>query len=89
MNFCATCEEDFGSVAAFDAHRVGKYLEKGRSEYTGSIEDWTPSKGRRCLSIPELEERGFVLNQRGRWSFISGMDVGSRLNSDSHSRVGV
>jgi hypothetical protein len=73
MNLCTTCGEDFGSVESFDAHRVGNYPQKGPSEYKGSIEDWTPSRGRRCLTVDEMERgtfrrRQFVRNARGRWS---------------------
>jgi hypothetical protein len=32
MNECTACGEDFGSVEAFDAHRVGKYPQTGPSE---------------------------------------------------------
>jgi hypothetical protein len=73
MNLCTTCGEDFGSVESFDAHRVGNYPQRGPSEYEGSIEDWTPSRGRRCLTVDEMERgsfqaRQFVRNSRGRWS---------------------
>ena len=37
MNECATCGENFGSIGAFDAHRVGNYLQKGRPEYEQRI----------------------------------------------------
>lgn len=73
MNLCTTCGEDFGSVEAFDAHRVGNYPQRGPSEYEGAIEDWTPARGRRCLTVAEMESgafqaRQFVRNARGRWS---------------------
>jgi hypothetical protein len=73
VNLCTTCGEDFGSVEAFDAHRVGSYPQRGPSEYEGSIEDWTPGRGRRCLTAEEMENgsfrgRQFVRNSRGRWS---------------------
>jgi len=55
MNLCTTCGEDFGSVESFDAHRVGNYPQRGPSEYEGSIEDWTPERGRRCLTVDEME----------------------------------
>lgn len=62
MNLCRSCNEDFSSVEAFDRHRVGVHeytflegLEQGRED------------GRRCLSIEELEEIGFEVNDRGRW----------------------
>jgi hypothetical protein len=67
MNLCTGCGEDFGSVSAFDAHRVGKYLQGGATEYTGPRGDWTPEQGRRCLTIDELGKRGWTQDSRGRW----------------------
>jgi hypothetical protein len=37
MNLCTISGESFGSVEAFDAHRVGKYPQRRPSEYEGSI----------------------------------------------------
>ena len=74
MNECTTCGEIFGSIGAFDAHRIGSYLQKGRPEYVGSLEDWTPSKGRRCLTVAELVERGFETNAFGAWSFSRDLE---------------
>jgi hypothetical protein len=73
MNLCTTCGEDFGSLEAFDAHRVGSYPQRGPSEYRGPTEAWAPDKGRRCLTVDEMESgsfraRQFVRNGRGRWS---------------------
>jgi hypothetical protein len=82
MNVCTICSENFGSVAAFDAHRVGNYLQKGRAEYVGSLEDWTPSKGRRCLTVVELVERGFETNAFGAWSFTRDLE-------NRHAALGV
>jgi len=65
LNFCTTCGLDFGSVRAFDAHRVGKHgylYEEGLRMVPPRMD------GRRCLSVPELEARGFVTNNYGRWS---------------------
>jgi hypothetical protein len=67
VNVCPTCGEDFGSVSAFDAHRVGKYPQHGPSEYTGALADWAPEKGRRCLTVKELTERGWTRDGRERW----------------------
>jgi hypothetical protein len=72
-NLCTTCGEDFGSLEAFDAHRVGTYPQRGPSEYEGDIEEWTPEKGRRCLTVEEMQSgsfrgRQFARNGRGRWS---------------------
>lgn len=73
MNVCTTCNKDFGSVEAFDAHRVGAYLQKGSSEYTGDAGDWTHSQGRRCLTTEEMEEK-FILNSRGTWSLKKSLE---------------
>jgi hypothetical protein len=58
-NLCRSCGQDFGSVQAFDLHRIGDHAQL-----------WSPEhpNGRRCLSISELEQRGFRRNTRGRWS---------------------
>jgi hypothetical protein len=58
VNLCRCCNEDFGSVTAFDAHRVGKH------EYP-----WSPEQedGRRCLDTEDLKERGWHRDSRGRW----------------------
>jgi hypothetical protein len=79
MNLCTACGEDFGSLEAFDAHRVGSYPQRGPSEFIGSIEEWTPEKGRRCLTVEEMESgsfrgRQFVRNGRGRWSLERRLD---------------
>lgn len=53
MNLCRTCGEDFGSVFAFDAHRVGKYLPWVRSQQTRALEPGDKPRGRHaseCLS---------------------------------------
>lgn len=65
MNFCRSCDQDFSSVELFDRHRVGVHA------YTyaqGVAMDPMREDGRRCLSIEEMEERGWRLNDRGRWT---------------------
>lgn len=65
MNLCSGCGEDFGSVAAFDAHRIGTFaytLENGLKL------DPPREDGRRCLDIDEFPAKGFVRNARGAWS---------------------
>lgn len=59
MNLCTSCGKDFGGVAAFDAHRVGKH----EHNYSGEYPD-----GRRCLTEDEMLRKGFTLNTRGAWS---------------------
>jgi len=58
MNECSACGQDFGSLSAFDAHRVGRFDHP-----------WSPAHpdGRRCLSSIELHERGLRQDIRGRW----------------------
>lgn len=58
MNFCPTCQRDFGSVRSFDAHRTGKHDRAWPSD----------PDGRRCLDEPELLANGFERNSHGRWS---------------------
>jgi hypothetical protein len=54
MNLCRSCGEDFASVSAFDAHRVGKHT-------------YTYRDGRRFLHADELEANGYQKNEAGRW----------------------
>jgi hypothetical protein len=64
VNSCDACGEDFGSVAAFDKHRVGSHAY---------CHDETRTDGRRCLSVSEIEAIGLVRNSRGRWSLPSSL----------------
>jgi hypothetical protein len=58
VNLCTGCGQDFASVFAFDAHRVGTFAY-----------DFSPERpeGRRCLAVAELVERGFAKDKRDRW----------------------
>ena len=58
MNLCRACGEDFGSVGAFEAHRVGKHAYL-----------WSPEHedGRRCLDKEELTELGWHRDDHDRW----------------------
>lgn len=82
MNQCGACNLDFGSVDAFDAHRVGKheYLFREGLEFDPPVYD-----GRRCLGLDELEtmtdKRGskiFALSGRGTWSLARQLDSARR-----------
>jgi hypothetical protein len=74
VNECAACGLDFGSVKAFDAHRVGRFPQTGASEYAGPPESWTRRKGRRCLTATEMETGGaFARNARGCWSLADSL----------------
>jgi hypothetical protein len=68
VNLCSTCGEDFGSARAFDTHRVGAFRRRGPAEYTGPLEQWTHRRGRRCLTVAEMEAKNLVRNSRGAWS---------------------
>jgi hypothetical protein len=68
MNICGACGEDFGSVIAFDTHRVGKHAHVYSLQHPD---------GRRCLTKNEMREQRFKLNTRGAWStstFLKGSD---------------
>jgi hypothetical protein len=76
MNLCRACRQDFGSVTAFDRHRVGKHA------YTFPQGlDMEPSRedGRRCLDPDELEALGLVLNSLGRWSVARDLEHGRAM----------
>jgi hypothetical protein len=75
-NLCTTCGKDFGSVGAFDAHRVGKheYLFAEGLKMNPPRED-----GRRCLDTEEMtggESPRFTLTARGIWSLTRDLERG-------------
>ncbi len=75
MNLCTVCGEDFGSVSAFDKHRVGTF------DYTftqGLDMDPPRENGRRCLGVDEFEAKGFVRNARGTWSDAKKLESARR-----------
>lgn len=73
MNECSGCGLDFGSVSAFDAHRVGKFT------YPWDLEH---EDGRRCLGVDEIEAKGWSRDSRGRWRTPGvTFDVVARLKS--------
>ena len=78
MNLCSGCGEDFGSVQAFDKHRVGKHAYTFTQGLDNDVED-----GRRCLDLDEYEEAGLVKNKRGTWSIASGLAKARELNRSS------
>ena len=65
QNGCGACGLDFGSLGAFDAHRVGKHAYTSTE---GLAMDPPREDGRRCLHVWELEAQGFALNARGLYS---------------------
>lgn len=69
MNYCRSCNRDFGSLTAFDAHRVGKH------EYDYSEER---PDGRRCLDADELST-GWHQDKNERWRKDISEDAVFRL----------
>jgi len=53
---CPTCGEYFNGVQPFDKHRAGHYAKP--DEWQGN---------RRCLTVVEMEARGFIRNAAGFW----------------------
>ena len=54
----------FGSLWAFDKHRVGKHAYL----YLEGLDMIPPREdGRRCLDVGELEGQGWVEDRWGRW----------------------
>jgi hypothetical protein len=87
VNLCVSCGLDFGSVEAFDAHRVGRFPSTGPSEYVDRLriglvpyDDWQPEFGRRCLEEMELRaSRRFVCNDAGRWTLLQPLTRARKL----------
>jgi hypothetical protein len=75
VNECSACRQDFGSLSPFDAHRVGRFPQRGPADYrdrlscglADPLEDWTPELGRRCLEEDELRALGWKQDRHGRW----------------------
>lgn len=57
-NLCSVCDIDFGSLSAFDMHRVGRHA------YAHSPER---PDGRRCLDEAEMSAKGMRVDAHGRW----------------------
>ena len=74
MNLCRSCGEDFGSVTAFDAHRVGKHTYT----FAEGLKMEPPREdGRRCLAVDEMLHSGrFTRNEYGRWSLMTSLRRG-------------
>jgi len=78
MNLCGTCGLDFGSVSAFDTHRVGKY----QYDCAEGLERTPPREdGRRCLDEDEMLAAGLELDGRGRWRLPISESERERLRS--------
>jgi hypothetical protein len=64
VNLCRSCGQDFGSVSAFDRHRVGKHA----FTFTEGLRLDPPREdGRRCLDTDELALAGWHRDSHGRW----------------------
>jgi hypothetical protein len=62
MNFCRSCKRDFGSLYAFDEHRIGTH------QYTyheGVQMEPMKEDGRRCLRSDEMTD--WAQDGNGRW----------------------
>lgn len=71
MNLCRACGEDFGSVAAFDEHRIGD------DEFTfreGLDRDPVRYDGRRCLAPDEMEAAGWKRDRWSRWRLPAALE---------------
>ena len=53
---CAACGERFNRVSTFDKHRVGEFAKPG---------EWANT--RRCLSVDEMQAKGWRANDKGYW----------------------
>lgn len=83
MNLCSSCGEDFGSVEAFDLHRVGTH------DYTyseGVSLQPMREDGRRCLWRSELKHLAhsdgsavFCRNRKGLWSLSRSLQKARKL----------
>jgi hypothetical protein len=80
MNECTSCG-DTSDRSKPSTLIVSASTQTGRSEYTGPLEDWSPEKGRRCLTVAEMEDRYFVQNRRGSWSLERSLLAARKLRS--------
>ncbi len=69
-NLCTACGLDFGSLSAFDGHRVGNIA------YRWSLDR---EDGRRCLTKDELLEKNWAADSRGRWRRPGDKDASLRF----------
>ena len=67
---CPTCGEYFNGVQPFDKHRVGEYAKAGQ-----------PTT-RRCLTVAEMEARGWTRNAKGFWTTETRAQRASRRRAD-------
>lgn len=85
MNLCTSCGVDFGSVKAFDAHRIGKH---GYTFKEGLYMDPPREDGRRCLDEEEMAGSSvFALNAFGKWSLTNDLASARRGFPEQHTHV--
>src|SRR4051794_13907377 len=91
MNVCVGCGLDFGSVAAFDRHRVGVFAY---SLWDGLRMDPPREDGRRCLNVDEIRELRdnngnflFAPNARGLWSLREGLAAARSMRIGSSDKA--
>ena len=83
MNLCRSCGLDFGSVSAFDRHRVGKHA----FTYAEGLELDPPREdGRRCLDEDEMLAVGMELDARGRWRLVPDLERLRKLRHRAQTR---
>ena len=85
-NKCGGCGETFGSLGAFDMHRVGSYggpIYKKSSTGKSDIVVGHTKPDRRCLTIAEIEALGMTKNAKGWWiANAFSDDAKARLNDE-------
>jgi hypothetical protein len=80
LNYCSACGQDFASITLFDRHLVGQV---SAGVYRGPLWEWKPELGIRCLTVEEMEERGWRRNKRGRWQDPCEAERARRLRARS------
>jgi hypothetical protein len=58
VNLCASCNQNFGSLTAFDRHRIGRYAHAHSEQHPD---------GRRCLNEDEMHTAGLHQDANGSW----------------------
>ena len=70
MNLCRGCGLTFGTLQAFETHRVGSFGEPiyqvSRTGKSRQVVGYTPST-RRCLTLVELQAVGMTQDSKGWW----------------------
>jgi hypothetical protein len=64
VNLCRGCGQDFAGLTLFDQHRVGVHAH---TLTEGLRMDPPREDGRRCLTVDEMQVRGWKQDRQGRW----------------------